>query len=114
MPRYEDLSPAFFGTPAIGLSITKDVTKFGGRNLMKKGNSTGYICLDTYLCQACWKCIEACPSNVIGKIKILFHRHAHIKHPENCKGCLSCTEACPQGAILPSIPAKCSNYGVIK
>jgi NAD-dependent dihydropyrimidine dehydrogenase PreA subunit len=63
-------------------------------------NATQYICLDSHLCRACWKCIEACPNGVIGKIDIFFHRHSHIEHPEKCKGCGKCVRACPQNAIL--------------
>lgn len=60
---------------------------------------TRYIKLNNSLCKACWKCVDSCHGNVIGKVDLLFHKHAHIDDPENCKGCLQCVKACPQHAI---------------
>lgn len=50
-------------------------------------------------CIACWKCIPACPKNVLGKVNILgLHKHAIFKHPQDCIGCGKCIKACPEGA----------------
>ncbi len=61
---------------------------------------TLYIRLDTSRCKACWDCVEACPQDVIGKIDLRFHRHAHIDRADNCIGCLLCLDACSHQAIL--------------
>ena len=66
---------------------------------LSKHNSTKYVRLDTPLCQACWKCVEACPNDVIGKIEFIFHKHSRIDHAEMYKGCQKCVKACPQQAI---------------
>jgi 2-oxoglutarate ferredoxin oxidoreductase subunit delta len=64
-------------------------------------HETEYIRLNMKQCQACWKCVEACPENVLARIRIPFHKHARIANPHLCKGCLKCVEACPQQAITP-------------
>ena len=66
---------------------------------ISKHKFTEYICLDAHLCQACLKCIAACPNGVIGKVDILFHKHARIDHAEKCEGCRECVNVCPQQAI---------------
>jgi MinD superfamily P-loop ATPase len=63
-------------------------------------NWTEYIQVDSRKCKACWKCIEVCRNNVIGKINLPFHKHVHIEHPELCKGCLKCLKVCPEKAIF--------------
>ena len=68
-------------------------------NRVIRHGMTGYIKLNTRLCRACWKCVEACPRGVIGKINLPFHKHAHVDKPDDCKGCLKCVKACPQQAI---------------
>jgi ferredoxin len=62
--------------------------------------STKYIELNTHLCQACWKCVEACPNQVLGKLIVLWHRHARVDNAESCKGCKKCVRICEKGAIL--------------
>lgn len=62
-------------------------------------NTTGYIAINTRLCGACWKCVNACPQGVIGKTDFFFHKHARIVNPGVCSGCLACVKACPEGAI---------------
>ena len=47
-------------------------------------------------CIACWKCVGVCPRNVLGKVEVLWHRHAKIIAPENCIGCGKCVSACPE------------------
>jgi MinD superfamily P-loop ATPase len=60
---------------------------------------TGHIQIDAHKCKACWKCIEVCRNNVIGKINLPFHKHVHVNHPECCKGCQRCLKVCPENAI---------------
>lgn len=50
-------------------------------------------------CQACWKCVEACPESVLGKVNFLFHKHAIIVQPDKCIGCLKCVKICEYGVI---------------
>lgn len=66
---------------------------------MSKG--TDHILINTKSCDACGKCIEACPKEVLGKVNIIFHKHAHINEAKQCIGCLKCVKACPQNAIIP-------------
>jgi NAD-dependent dihydropyrimidine dehydrogenase PreA subunit len=60
---------------------------------------TGFITLDTHLCDACWECVEACPDDVLGRLTVLFHKHARIVAPGSCTGCLRCVKACETGAL---------------
>lgn len=64
------------------------------------GKSTDHILINTKSCDACDKCIEACPKEVLGQVNIFFHKHAHIDEAEQCIGCLKCIKACPQNAII--------------
>jgi 2-oxoglutarate ferredoxin oxidoreductase subunit delta len=66
---------------------------------MARIHATAYISLNTRQCQACWDCIEACPNGVLGKVKMLFHKHARIDHPDRCDGCGTCASICPDQAI---------------
>lgn len=50
-------------------------------------------------CKACWKCVEACPQGVLGKVNFLFHKHAIIVQPDACIGCYKCIKACRDGVI---------------
>ena len=60
---------------------------------------SSHIQLDTRKCKACWKCLEVCQNEVIGKVDLLWHKHALIIHPENCTGCLKCSKSCQYHAI---------------
>ncbi|MCL1865456.1 MAG: 4Fe-4S dicluster domain-containing protein [Spirochaetes bacterium] len=62
--------------------------------------STPYILAYTRRCKACWQCINACPSQVIGKVDFLWHKHIIIKKGENCKGCKKCIKTCPKGVFF--------------
>lgn len=68
--------------------------RFRNRNQIQ----TKFVELDSAKCQACWKCVENCKNNAIGKIDIIIHKHALIKNPENCTGCLKCVKVCEFGA----------------
>lgn len=65
----------------------------------RQNHSTRYITLNTHLCQACWACVVACPNGALGKIDIIFHKHAHIDNAQACKGCRKCVKACQNQAI---------------
>jgi len=54
--------------------------------------------LNTSKCKACWKCIEACPRQVIGKVDLPWHKHALLINREFCCGCLNCIKSCSYGA----------------
>jgi ferredoxin len=60
---------------------------------------TKYIKLDNSRCQACWKCVESCSNDVLGKAILFKHRHAHVDYAEACKGCKKCIHSCPNNAI---------------
>lgn len=60
---------------------------------------TDYILLDTKKCEACWKCMEACPDNVIGRVNLPWHKHALIIKRDKCTGCSKCIKACESNAI---------------
>jgi NAD-dependent dihydropyrimidine dehydrogenase PreA subunit len=68
---------------------------------------TLFVKLDTKKCEACWKCLESCPINVIGKIDLPWHKHAVLNHPDDCSGCLTCIKECTSGAITKiQVPMK--------
>jgi Fe-S-cluster-containing hydrogenase component 2 len=58
-----------------------------------------FIQLNTRRCDGCWECIEACPKQVLGKIDVIWHRHAIIRNAEACNGCKKCVLVCESGAI---------------
>jgi len=60
---------------------------------------TKYVSLETRLCQACWKCLDACPLQVLRKIDIGWHRHIRIRNANACNGCKKCVRVCDSGAL---------------
>lgn len=62
--------------------------------------ATPFILLNKQKCKACWDCLEACPSEVLGRIAYWFHKHAIIVNPDKCKGCAKCVETCQNEALL--------------
>ena len=60
---------------------------------------TKYVQFNSRLCTACWNCIEACPKQVIGKVDMIFHRHARLENPQDCNGCKACVRVCSSGAL---------------
>ncbi len=70
---------------------------------------TKFVRLDPGLCTACWKCLDACPEQVLGRIDLGFHRHARIRYAQACKGCKKCVRVCEPGALtytyVPRQPA---------
>lgn len=70
------------------------------RFLKRNHVESRFVRLNTRKCEACWKCLEKCPSQVIGKVDLLWHKHALIKNACDCTGCLRCVKACESGALL--------------
>lgn len=57
-----------------------------------------FVKLDTHRCKACWKCLEVCPHQVIGKVDLPWHKHALIINADRCSGCLTCLKICSCGS----------------
>ncbi len=70
----------------------------------RRRSATAYVALDRSRCEACWRCTEACPNAVIGKVDILGHRHAKIRAAAECTGCGRCVKACAAGALTRLAP----------
>jgi 2-oxoglutarate ferredoxin oxidoreductase subunit delta len=62
-----------------------------------------YVWLNPHGCEACWSCLDACPSGAIGKVSFLWHRHAVFVNSEACTGCLKCVKVCPVKAFIPTM-----------
>ena len=61
---------------------------------------TNYVAMNPSHCVACWKCVEQCPKNAIGKIEVLWHKHVVFRNPDACIGCKKCIKTCPQGVFF--------------
>lgn len=61
---------------------------------------TNYVAINPSPCVACWKCVETCPTNAIGKIEVLWHKHVKFRDTDACIGCKKCIKTCPQGAFF--------------
>jgi NAD-dependent dihydropyrimidine dehydrogenase PreA subunit len=81
------------------VSPAASITERRGRTVRTRRRETGFIVLDARVCGACWKCVEACPRQVLGRLTVLFHRHARIVAPDACIGCLKCVGVCETGAL---------------
>jgi len=57
------------------------------------------ISIHSKQCSACWKCIEACNRHVLGKVKILWHKHARVVNAQACIACKKCIAVCENGAL---------------
>ncbi|MBR5644733.1 MAG: ferredoxin family protein [Salinivirgaceae bacterium] len=64
---------------------------------------TAHITIDLHCCQACWKCVNACPKQVLGKIDLPFHKHVKIVNAEKCIGCNKCVKMCEFGVISANV-----------
>lgn len=49
---------------------------------------TAHVFINSSKCVACWKCVDTCPEQAIGKMKVLWHKHIVFRKPENCSGCI--------------------------
>ena len=64
-----------------------------------KPQKTQFIQLDPHKCQACFKCVENCKKQVLGKVDLPFHKHAKVVNPNACIGCKKCVKTCEHSAI---------------
>jgi len=55
---------------------------------------TPFIQINTRKCKACWKCLENCPNQIVGKVDLRWHKHTLIVKPGLCIGCFKCMEVC--------------------
>ncbi|MGC4118234.1 MAG: hypothetical protein QM765_27520 [Myxococcales bacterium] len=65
----------------------------------RRSAQSRFIELNPRLCRACWKCCEACPVQALGKVSVLWHRHAVFRAGDDCIGCGKCVSACAAGAL---------------
>jgi len=68
---------------------------------LPRHTETPFVHIDTSLCLACWKCVEACPQQVLGQARLFRHQHVHVDRARLCKGCRKCVRTCPNQAIQP-------------
>ena len=61
---------------------------------------TQYVAMNPSHCVACWKCVEQCPKNVIGKVGFLWHKHVVFQDADACIGCKKCIKTCPHGVFF--------------
>jgi 2-oxoglutarate ferredoxin oxidoreductase subunit delta len=92
--------------PSLKPFLYKIDNKMRPKIFRRDNTRTSHVQLDTEKCKACWKCLEDCPNQVIGKVDLLWHNHALIINPDNCTGCLKCMKACPQNAFSRSDNSK--------
>ena len=64
---------------------------------------TRFVEFDSHQCQACWSCIDACPKQVIGKVSVLWHKHAALRKGKDCIGCFKCVAVCRGGAAMDQL-----------
>lgn len=57
---------------------------------------TMFVVADTSRCVACWKCVDVCPRQVIGKIDLPWHKHIVFRQAGECIGCERCVKTCPE------------------
>lgn len=55
---------------------------------------TPFVKLDTRKCKACWRCIDKCSNQVIGKVDLPWHKHVLLVDSHKCNGCLTCIQTC--------------------
>jgi len=78
----------------------KNDNKMKQRVKRTKPVQKGTIDIDTKKCKACWKCVDVCPNKVIGKINLLWHKHAKIVNSDYCIECLQCVKVCEFNAVI--------------
>lgn len=64
-----------------------------------KRTRTPHVVLNRSLCEACWRCVAACPQSVLGRVDFLSHKHAVVDSADDCIGCGACVRACSSGAL---------------
>ncbi|MBQ8501247.1 MAG: 4Fe-4S binding protein [Bacteroides sp.] len=53
-----------------------------------------FIAINPRNCVACWGCVEACPTQALGKVEFLWHRHIVFKNADACIACGQCIKIC--------------------
>ena len=81
-------------------SFQKEITMRSRTPKRFKQKQTEHVQADTRNCKACWKCVDACPKEVIDKVVFLWHKHIAIQDVENCTGCRKCIKTCPYGVFV--------------
>ena len=71
----------------------------GKRRRRQSRTSSPFVAVDRSACEACWGCVAVCPEAVLGKVEVLWHKHAVIDSGERCTGCGKCLKACKSGAL---------------
>ncbi len=66
---------------------------------MNRKRTAFIVALNPRRCVACWKCVEACPERVIGRVRFLWHKHVIFRRAEDCIGCGKCVGACQEGVF---------------
>lgn len=67
---------------------------------MKNKKESLFVKIYPGRCVACWKCIPACPRQIIGQVIFLWHRHIVLRNTENCIGCKKCIKTCPHQVFM--------------
>jgi uncharacterized Fe-S center protein len=70
------------------------------RSFKSESKSTSFVGLYTKKCEACWKCINVCAKNVIGRINLPWHKHVKFINSPECVGCMKCVKVCTADAIV--------------
>ncbi|MDR1069197.1 MAG: 4Fe-4S binding protein [Gracilibacteraceae bacterium] len=65
---------------------------------------TAYVWANPRNCNACWRCIAACPEGVIGKAGFLWHKHIVMENAQACTGCKKCVRICPRAVFSENLP----------
>lgn len=63
---------------------------------------TAFVLLDTKKCEACWRCLDVCPNNALGRINLPWHKHIRFVNISACIGCMECVMSCRTGALSRS------------
>jgi NAD-dependent dihydropyrimidine dehydrogenase PreA subunit len=80
-------------------NFAQKINNMRQRFFKREHTNTAFVKLDTKKCEACWKCVEVCSNNVIGKINLPWHKHILIVNESACIGCMKCAKICKTVAI---------------
>ena len=74
------------------------------QNQNQTHTDTAFVRLNSYVCTACWKCMEVCPNDVIDKSFLfvadtLVHQQVLMYDAGVCTGCMKCIQVCEFDAI---------------
>ncbi|MDR2824051.1 MAG: 4Fe-4S binding protein [Prevotellaceae bacterium] len=61
--------------------------------------NTDFVWINPQRCRACWRCLRACPKQIVGKTGGLWNRHVVFINSEQCSGCKKCIATCPHGVF---------------